>query len=133
MPNTCIAMKPFILLLSFLLFSSCVLDEGALDGSWQAVDLFENGRKSELPLQDVSLDFDVAQHYYRFTSSGQYEESGPFKCSAQYLFFTDTTRQPPMEHIVKVLFLSSDTLKMKMQRDSIEQVLFFARKGADSN
>ncbi|MEZ4919870.1 MAG: hypothetical protein R2792_12280 [Saprospiraceae bacterium] len=64
---------------------------------------------------------------YRFTSVGFYEEKGHFRSSAKFLFLTDTSATPNKEHVIKVLFLSEDTLKIRMMQDSARQALFLTR------
>ncbi|TNE59292.1 MAG: hypothetical protein EP344_08955 [Bacteroidetes bacterium] len=108
----------------------CFLDKEQLPGNWQAVAFYENGHQVNTVLDSVSLQF-MPDGGYCFYSQGFYRESGTYRTSASYLFLTDTTTTPPQEHTVKVLYLSADTLKIKMMRDTLEQVLFLARTGTE--
>jgi hypothetical protein len=117
---------PITLLLLPLLLSGCSLDEQLLEGSWQAIALYENGKKRTVPLDEVQLHLGP-ESAYRFTSVGFYEEKGHFRSSAKFLFLTDTSTTPNKEHVIKVLFLSEDTLKIRMMQDSARQALFLTR------
>lgn len=106
---------------------SCSLREKDVAGDWQAVAFFENGQSKAAKLDSVSLRLSP-EGGYEFRSQGFYRESGSYRVSVRYLFLTDTTQTPAIEHIVKVLYLSEDTLKVRMNHADKEQVLFFARK-----
>ena len=113
----------------FLLFSSllsCTLDESDLSGDWRAVAFYENGASVQAPLDSVALALTPDGHY-SFTSTGFYREEGHYRCSMRYLFLNDTTVQPARERMVQVLFVSQDTMKIKMGKDGKEQVLFLTK------
>jgi hypothetical protein len=124
-------MKAFLFLSLLCLLCACRLDERTLQGDWQAVAFFENGQRREIDLSPVKLRFSGGRHY-TYESIGLYREEGNYRSSMHYLFLTDTSRTPPVEHIVKVLYLSPDSLKMRMQQDSAEQVLWLARRQPES-
>lgn len=109
-----------------LLFAACALDQHTLAGQWQAVAFYENGHTVHTALDSVALHL-TPEGGYEFRSQGYYRESGNYRVSANYLFLTDDTATPPKEHVVKVLYLSADSLKLQMSNDKKEQVLFFAR------
>lgn len=114
-------------LLIFICLFSCSLHEKDVAGEWQAVAFFENGQSQAANLDSVSLRLSP-EGGYEFRSQGFYREAGSYRVSVRYLFMTDTTQTPAKEHIVKVLYLSEDTLKVRMAHEDKEQVLFFARR-----
>jgi hypothetical protein len=105
---------------------ACELDTDQLNGSWKAVAFYESGQSLGAPLDSVALVFSQAGQY-EFRSVGFYRETGPFRISGTHLFLTDTTEEPAKEHVLKVLFLSADTLKIQMKKSGHEQVLFFEK------
>lgn len=116
-----------VLALFPLLLATCTLDVNRLAGQWRAIAFYEQGQSLTAPLDSVALTFS-GDGYYEFRSAGFYRENGPFRVSGQHLFLTDTTEQPAKEHVLKVLFLSDDTLKIQMLKGDNEQVLFFAKQ-----
>ena len=108
-------------------WGACSLDAEALTGHWQAVAYYENGQTKAAPLDSIRLRF-LPGSGYEFTSQGLYHESGTFRVSVKYLFFTDSTQYPAKSHVVKVLYLSPDSLKIQMAQENVEQVLFFVRR-----
>lgn len=111
------------LFLLLLCCSACSLDVQKLPGHWQANAFFENGQSSSAPLNDVALDFFPSGRYV-FHSSAHYSEAGTFRDSGHYLFLTDTTADPVKVRKIKVLYLSEDSLKIKMEKLGQEQILF---------
>lgn len=118
-------MKVFLLLLT-LLFTACSLDVSMLAGRWKAIAFYENGQSLHAPLDSVALLFHNNMHY-EFRTVGFYREAGPFRIADTHLFLSDTTEHPVKEHILKVLFLSDDTLKIQMVKGGKEQVLFLKK------
>lgn len=115
------------LALLLLSFSACSLDIKQLNGSWKPVAFYEDGQSLAAPLDSVSLRFSPDVGQYEFRSVGFYREAGPFRVSGNHLFLTDTTEKPAQEHVLKVLFLSADTLKIQMKKADREQVLFLKK------
>lgn len=113
--------------LILLLAQACTLDRSDLSGNWRAIAFYENGMSVDVPLDSVTLTLTPEGHY-AFTASGFYREEGPYRCSMRYLFLNDTTVQPARERMVQVLYVSPDTLKIKMSREGKEQVLFMSKK-----
>ena len=111
----------------FLFLPACTLDTKQLQGVWKPVALYENGQSLAAPLDSVALHFSPENGQYEFRSIGFYREAGPFRVSGKYLFLTDTTEKPAQEHVLKVLFLSADTLKIQMKKAEREQVLFLKK------
>lgn len=110
-----------------LLCTSCNVDTRLLSGTWKATSFYQNGKTVHVPLDSVELSF-AENGQYRFRSVGFYKEEGPYRASGQYLFLTDMTASPPREHTLSVLFLSNDSLKIGMKKDTSEQVLFFKKE-----
>ena len=110
-----------------LLLMACELDTNLLNGKWKAVAFYESGQSLAAPLDSVALVFSQAGQY-EFRSVGFYRETGPFRVSGTHLFLTDTTEDPAKEHVLKVLFLSADTLKIQMKKGGEEQILFFEKQ-----
>ncbi|MBK8969365.1 MAG: hypothetical protein IPM36_22400 [Lewinellaceae bacterium] len=80
-----------------------------------------------MPLDSVRLQL-TENAGYVFKSQGFYQEAGSYRVAASYLFLEDTTVVPNKERTVKVLFLSSDTLKIEMKLSGNKQVLFLKRQ-----
>lgn len=118
-------MKKFPLLF-FLAFAACSLDVRQLTGRWRAVAFYENGQSLATPLDSVALVFGENGRY-EFRSVGFYREAGPFRLDGKLLFLNDTTQKPSQEHVLKVLFLSADSMKIQMQKEGREQVLFLEK------
>lgn len=105
----------------------CTVDKAKLSGRWQATAFYENGQSLNVPLDSVRLEL-TQENRYDFQSLGFYRESGPYSISERYLFLTDTTADPIGDHTLKILYLSDDSLKVRMRSTGgNEQVLFFVR------
>lgn len=114
--------------LLLLLFAvHCALDVKHLAGHWKATGFYEEGHTVDTPLDSVSLWLDPQQQRYSFRSLGYYHEAGRLHVEEHLLHLTDTTVLPHQLRTVQVLFLSPDTLKLKMANGNREQVLFLAR------
>lgn len=109
-----------------LMSQSCTIEESQLSGSWQAVQFYENGQSTNVPLNEVKLTFSP-NNLYQFQSMGFYSEAGKWRCASNYLILKDTTANPPTERMLKVLYQSSDSLKIRMDRNGAEQVLFLGK------
>lgn len=117
----------WIILATCWMPSGCSVDPNKLAGTWQAVAFFENGKSVSTALDSVRLHL-AKNAGYEFRSQGFYQEAGSYRIAASYLFLEDTTVVPKKERTVKVLFLSSDTLKIEMKQAGNRQVLFFKRQ-----
>lgn len=107
-------------------FASCNLDEQSLRGTWQAAAFFEDGQTVAAPLQEVSLEL-LPTGRYAYRGPNKYSEAGRYECSMRYLLMLDTTVYPAAEKTLKVLYLSADSLKIKMAHEGREQVLFLGK------
>ncbi|HRI60821.1 MAG TPA: hypothetical protein PK228_13880 [Saprospiraceae bacterium] len=116
-----------ILPLFLIVFTACALDIDLLTGQWHAVAFYEKGQSLDAPLDSVALVFS-GEGQYEFRSMGLYRERGPFRVSGTHLFLTDTTEKPAQEHVLNILFLSADTLKIQMKKGDSEQVLFLKKQ-----
>ncbi len=106
---------------------SCTPDPQLLKGDWHIAGYYQDGQSVAAKLDSVRLEFHPDQTY-EFHSVGFYHETGAYRTSGRYLFLMDSTAKEPKERALKILFLSNDSLKIEMRRDSVEQVLFFAKK-----
>lgn len=113
--------------LFLLSWTACSPDVQHLPGQWRAVAFYEKGQALGTPLDSVRLVFSPDGHY-EFRSVGFYRERGPFRVFGNHLFLTDTTEAPAKEHVLRVLFLSADTLKILMKKGDTEQVLFLKKQ-----
>ena len=119
-------MKRKIFFVVAVFLSGCALDPQRITGTWKAAAFFENGKTVDANLSSVTLKLN-ADGDYEFTSNGNYQEKGRYESSGNYLFLTDTTRNPAVSYTVRVLFVSKDSLKIKMRSNAAEQVLFLAK------
>jgi len=120
----------FIFLLLLVNTTACSLDEQEICGSWQAVAFFEDGKPIEIPLDSVQLRL-WSSNKYHFKSIGMYSEAGHWESTANYLSLTDTTNPEATQKLIKVIYQSSDSLKVKMEHQGKEQVLFFGKNKLD--
>lgn len=109
------------------LIFACTIEPGELEGHWQAVAFYENGHDVKTELDSVRIHF-APDNNYEFRSQGFYQETGTYRISASYVFLSDTTVKPKQERIIKILYLSEDSLKIEMKANQQKQVLFFKRK-----
>lgn len=116
-----------LLTLILLSWAACSPDVQHLPGQWRAVAFYEKGEALAAPLDSVGLHFSP-DGQYEFRSVGYYRERGPFRVAGNHLFLTDTTEEPAQEHVLRVLFLSADTLKILMKEGDTEQVLFLKKQ-----
>ena len=121
------SLQKFCGMLVLAAVAACTIQEKDIAGQWQATAFYENGQTLTVPLDSVKLVL-TPEGGYAFSSLGFYRESGTYRVSIRYLFLTDTTVQPAVEHILKVLYVSEDTLKIRMSRQGQEQVLFLAKQ-----
>jgi len=105
----------------------CSPDPALVPGTWKAAAFFEDHKRVKTPLDSVALVLSP-EGGYSFSSIGYYRESGPYRLSGTYLHLTDTTDNPHREHTVKILHVSSDTLKLLMRSGEKRQVLFLAKE-----
>jgi hypothetical protein len=106
--------------------TGCRPDPALLPGKWQAAAFYEDYKYVTTPLGSVSL-YLTPEGGYTFRSQGYYREDGTYRVSGAYLALTDTTRRPHKERTIKVLHVSTDTLKVLMTSDKKRQVLFLAK------
>ena len=121
-------MRCFSFFFLVLCCASCTLNVKQLEGNWQAVAFYEEGHSSSAALDSVALVLEPAKLRYEFRSMGHYRESGPLRVEGKHLFLTDTTVHPAQNRVLRVLFLSDDTLKLLMSAGGKEQVLFLKKQ-----
>jgi hypothetical protein len=112
----------------FTCFFSCAIDESLLIGKWHATAYYENGQRADAPLDSIVLVFD-AQNQYRYQTIGQYREAGTYRTDMKYLFLKDSTGNASSEErLMRILYLSKDSLKLLMGAEGKDLVLFLGRK-----
>lgn len=116
-------MQKYLPVFLLLCCAACSLDVKQLEGHWQAGAFYEKGQSVNVPLDEISLDFYPAGRY-AFHSTAHYSEYGTFRDSGHHLYLTDTTIVVPKVRKIKVLYLSSDSLKIEMAKEGHSQVLF---------
>lgn len=119
-------MKWIFLLGSLTFISACAPDARLLEGAWRLTGYYQDGQAIPVPLDSVGLVLHPNQ-VYEFRSIGLYREKGAFRISSSYLFLQDSSRHDAEERALKILLLTEDSLKLKMQRAEKEQVLFFSK------
>jgi hypothetical protein len=117
----CIILSCFV-----VLCIACSVNEAQLAGQWRACALYENGQTKPVTLEQIRLQINPNGRY-QFNTIGHYSEAGTWRTSMKYLFMLDTVHQPITEHAAKVQYLSQDTLKLIMQTNGTEMVLFMSR------
>ncbi len=116
----------WIFLLGCFTIISCSPDARLLEGRWRLTGYYQDGQALSVPLDSVGLVLHPNQEY-EFRSIGFYREKGAFRCSSSYLFLRDSTKNDAQERALKILLLTEDSLKLKMQHAEKEQVLFFSK------
>ncbi len=119
-------MKWIFLLGSLIFICACAPDARLLEGAWRLTGYYQDGQTIPVPLDSVGLVLHP-NRIYEFRSIGLYREKGAFRTSSSYLFLRDSTRNEAEERALKILLLTEDSLKLKMQRADKEQVLFFSK------
>lgn len=119
-------MKWIFLLTCLTGICSCSPDARLLEGTWRLSGYYQDGQAIAIPLDSVGLVLHPNQ-IYEFRSIGYYREKGAFRTSSSYLFLRDSTRTDAQERALKILLLTADSLKIKMQQAEKEQVLFFSK------
>ncbi len=111
-------------------FLSCAVDESLLIGRWRATGYFENGQSIPVPLDSVLLEF-TNENRYQFQTIGQYHEAGTYRTDLKYLFLKDSTKEgnaSSKERLLRILYLSQDSLKLLMGADGKDLVLLLGRQ-----
>lgn len=122
--------RRFFFLLFLVNTTACSLDEQEICGNWQALAFSENGKSIEIPLDSVQLRL-WSSNKYHFKSIGLYSEAGHWEPTVNYLSLTDTTNTKATQKLIKIIYQSSDSLKVKMEYQGKEQVLFFGKNKQD--
>lgn len=113
-----------------LCLASCTPDVRLLEGSWKIAGYYRAGQSIAAPVDSVGLVFHPDQTY-EFRTMGFYRERGAFRTSGSYLFLLDSTRNEAQERALKILYLSEDSLKLEMKRDSLEEIVFWGKVRQD--
>lgn len=82
-------------------------------GSWQAVEVLEDGEPLKVNLSEINISFN-ANELYSFKSTLNYNEAGRYYIESPFLFTTDTVNSASTEKTVEILLLTADSLHLKM-------------------
>lgn len=112
----------FIVLLSFLILGCTSVEKEQVMGSWQAVEITEDGEPLGVNPQEIKLTF-RAPDRYSYQSTLKYREAGTFDMDNKYLYTIDTIHQASSRKAVEILLISEDSLHLKMMENGQERVL----------
>lgn len=102
------------------------MSKSKLAGDWQAVQMIEDGKLSEIDIRSVKLSFHKNGRYAYFGNL-KTTEAGTFRLAPPILYSTDTTTASRVEKAVEILLLSSDSLILKMEHEQRERILKMVR------
>ncbi len=108
----------FIVPALLLLLASCEGNKNKkLYGTWNAAAVVQNDRALEVELSEINFHFHE-DGTYQFASTLDYKEAGSYQLDGDKLYTLDTLRQESIGKIVKVEKLGSDTLQLRMKKES---------------
>ncbi len=117
----------FSFILIAFLFNNCTteedLDETLLHGKWQGADWLIEGKSANLDVKSIAFEFDQDANY-----SAKYAaqlEKGSYRLSGRKLY---TTAEGDQEKVVKIIYLSTDSLKMDMNRAGRNEVMVLVKQ-----
>lgn len=117
----------FTLLALLAVCFSCLRDPSPLLGSWQAVDVRENGDSLKLNPAEIGFEF-LPDNRYRYRSTLNYREAGTWQYQDGYLYAQDTTGKGATQYVVAVDLLRPDSLLLRMKADSAERIVLLLRQ-----
>lgn len=117
------------LLAAAVLFMASCQDSRAelLLGDWQAVSITEAGDSMRLNIPEVGFSFGPTG-VYRYRSTLNYQEAGRYRLKKGHLIAQDTTHPNSEERIVAIDKLTTDSLILRMQQDTLERVMVLERQ-----
>lgn len=123
-----ITQRTIWLCLIIFFISSCGkgIDKNTLAGKWELTKFIEQGKEKKINVNEVSFEF-FESGRYDFNSTLNYSESGRYYTMGQLLYTTDTTVSNPIEKVVKVINLTTDSLHFKMNDKGIDQDLYLSK------
>lgn len=118
--------------LALLFLLSCSpAKENFLLGSWEAIEVTEEGQPLGVNVQEIGFTF-LDEGRYTYRSTLNYKEAGSYYVESQYLFTTDTVNQATSEKAVEILQLNQDSLFLKMNDNGKERLLKLVRATSNS-
>lgn len=121
---------PLIVSFLFLLaaFYACQSDYTApLQGHWQGTLLLEG--QDSVPIDPTLLQFSFTeQGKYSFNSTLNQREAGTYRMQGDLLYTRDTLTKQTKEKVVRLEFVTPDSLVMNMQQGEQARVLYLVRK-----
>jgi hypothetical protein len=115
-----------VLMISFTFFACEPYSDSDLAGSWQAVEITEEGDSLAVDLSGIRFEFTNNGRYY-FHSTLNYEEAGTYRLDGPYLFSTDTIQEVSREKAVEILLLNTDSLQLRMEELGKERIMLLKR------
>ena len=112
-----------------LLVSACKSDvEKKIEGKWEAAQLVECDDVVPIQTTLVNIEF-LSNGKYIFNSTLNTREEGKYRMKYNYLYTVDKLKEKPVEKVVLVKYLTSDSLVLEMNYKGKEQFLTFTRVG----
>jgi hypothetical protein len=116
-------MRKFGIFLFIIFFTSCQpYRQEQLIGTWQGVEIIEEGQPLDIDPGLIRLTFDNEKHY-TYQSTLNYREAGRFSLQSKFLFTTDTINRASSEKAVEILQLTPDSLFLKMSEAGRERIV----------
>ncbi len=115
-----------VLLLSLAFFACDPYADTDLAGSWEAIEITEEGDSLAVDLSGIRFEFTKDGRYY-FHSTLNYEEAGTYRLDGPYLFSTDTTQEVSREKAVEIVLLNTDSLQLRMQELGKERIMLLKK------
>ena len=109
----------YLFLLVFAFLSCNQLDSSLLIGYWKGDQLIEKGVDKGAKLVEFSFNDNGVYTY----QNSYYKEAGYYRISENKLYTKDSTREDALEKVVRISFLTNDTMHLEMNAKGIPQVL----------
>lgn len=96
-----------------------------LYGTWEAVELKEEGKPLNVNLEEIKLSFQA--QIYVFESTLQYKEAGKYRLQSNLLLTKDTLKENVLEKGIEISRLTKDSLRLRMNELGKERLLTMKR------
>ncbi|MEN0004529.1 MAG: lipocalin family protein [Bacteroidota bacterium] len=117
-----------VVLVALVSLASCSsVDDGYIIGTWQAVQVKEEGDPLPINVEEISFTFQDNEAYH-YESTLNYREAGSYYIEGNYLYTTDTVNQGSMEKAVEIITLSEDSLQLKMDEKGKERIIHLGKR-----
>jgi hypothetical protein len=100
--------------------------EHKLRGSWQAVELLEEGDPLPIDVKQIGITFHE-EGAYEYHSTLNYQEAGYYYLNGKILYRLDTLNQASTEKAVEIAHIESDSLVFRMNENGRERLLILER------